>query len=196
MMTIFFDVDNQLDFLYPAGSLYVPGAEDLLPALGRLTQYAKDHQIQILSTADAHEENDPEFEDWPPHCIIGTVGQQKSAVTLAVPRPSILKSLSRATAAPNLQIIVEKQHTDCFTNPNLGPLLASLRADRYVVYGVVSEICVASAAMGLLDTGARVELVTDAIRHLDAFACDAMLSDFTSEGGVLTTADAVIGDKT
>ena len=40
MNTVFFDVDTQLDFLYPAGALYVPGAETLLPALTRLTNFA------------------------------------------------------------------------------------------------------------------------------------------------------------
>jgi nicotinamidase/pyrazinamidase len=190
MKTIFFDVDNQLDFLYPAGSLYVPGAEEILPALAKLTQYAKENQIQIISTADAHTENDPEFETWKPHCIVGTVGQQKSAATLAVAQPSILSSTSRSTAAPSPQIIVEKQHYDCFTNPNLAPLLASLRAERYVVYGVVSEICVRSAVFGLLATGGRVELVTDAIRHLNPTAYQTMLDEFRAEGGVVTTTAA------
>ncbi len=193
MKTIFFDVDNQLDFLYPAGSLYVPGAEEIVPALAKLTQYAKANQIQILSTADAHEENDPEFEDWPPHCVLGTVGQQKSAVTLAVAQPAILSSRTRSTVEPNPQIIVEKQYTDCFTNPNLAPLLMSLRGERYVVYGVVSEICVRHAALGLLNTGARVEMVTDAIRHLDVNAYEAMVSEFEAAGGVLTTCEEVMG---
>jgi nicotinamidase/pyrazinamidase len=188
MKTVFFDVDNQLDFLYPAGSLYVPGAEEILPALARLTQYAKANQIQILSTVDAHAENDVEFESWPPHCVVGTVGQQKAACTLAVPQPSILASRSRSAAAPSPQIIIEKQHTDCFTNPNLMPLLTQIAAERYVVYGVVSEICVRHAALGLLQqTKARVELVTDAIRHLDPSAYESMLTEFTERGGVLTT---------
>ncbi len=191
MKTIFFDVDNQLDFLYPAGSLYVPGAEAILPALGKLTQYAKVNQIQILSTADAHEEDDAEFTTWKPHCVVGTVGQQKSAATLAIAQPAVLSSTSRSTVSPSAQIIVEKQHTDCFTNPNLAPLLAAMRADRYVVYGVVSEVCVRYAVFGLLETGARVELVTDAIRHLDLLAYQAMLDQFLAEGGFETTCSVV-----
>ena len=192
MKTIFFDVDSQLDFLYPAGSLYVPGAEEILPALHKLTQYAKANQIQIVSTADAHEENDTEFETWPPHCVVGTVGQKKSAATLAVAQPAVLSSRSRSSVELGLQIIVEKQHTDCFTNPNLAPLLTSLRADRYVVYGVVSEICVRGALFGLLrTTDARVELVTDAIRHLDAGKYEAMVAEFKAEGGFLTATTAL-----
>jgi len=185
MKTLFVDVDNQLDFLYPAGSLYVPGAELLLPAFTRLTQYAKTHAVQILSTADAHTEDDPEFKSWPPHCVVGTVGQQKSSATL------LGTPLGFRPDAP--QILLEKQHTDCFTNPNLEPLLKQIGADRYVVYGVVTEICVSHALFGLLKTGARVELVTDAVRHLNESTCNQMIAKFQAEGGVLTTVSAVTG---
>lgn len=185
-MTVFFDVDNQLDFLYPAGALYVPGAEEILPALAKLTQYAKAQGIQIISTTDAHTEDDPEFKVWKPHCVAGTVGQQKSSATLAIAQPAVLSSSPGTTVNACPQIVIEKQHTDCFTNPNLAPLLASLDIDRYVVYGVVSEICVRFAALGLLKTGARVEIVTDAIEHLNEAAYESMLKEFTDAGGVLT----------
>jgi nicotinamidase/pyrazinamidase len=192
MKTIFFDVDNQLDFLYPAGALYVPGGEELLPVLAKVTQFAKTNQIQIISTADAHAEDDAEFEDWKPHCVAGTIGQQKSPVTLSIPQPPVLSSVSRSSVGPSPQIIVEKQHVDCFTNPNLAPLLTSLKAERYVVYGVVSEVCVRCALFGLLSiTGARVELVTDAIRHLKQSAYEKMLTEFQADGGILTNSAAL-----
>jgi nicotinamidase/pyrazinamidase len=61
-------------------------------------------------------------------------------------------------------------------------------ADRYVVYGVVTEICVRSAAFGLLRRGgARVELVTDAVRSLRQAEADAVFAEFTANGGILTT---------
>ena len=169
MKTVFFDVDTQLDFLYPAGALYVPGAEKIVPALARLTRFAVENQIQIISTADAHAEDDPEFKFWKPHCVVGTVGQQKAALVSDVS-----------------QILIEKQNVDCFTNSNLRPLLARLGADRYVVYGVVSEVCVRYALFGLLDTGARVEVVTDAIQSIDADKERAMLDEFQKRGGYLT----------
>ena len=40
MSTVFIDVDTQLDFLFPSGALYVPGAERLIPTLAHLTRYA------------------------------------------------------------------------------------------------------------------------------------------------------------
>jgi nicotinamidase/pyrazinamidase len=194
MKTIFFDVDDQLDFLYPAGSLYVPGAEEILPVLAKLTRCAKDSGIQILSTADAHSEDDAEFKAWPPHCVVGTVGQQKAMATLTVAQPAVLSSNPGATVdASAPQIIIEKQHTDCFSNPNLAGLLNALDADRYVVYGVVSEICVRFAALGLLKTGKRVEVVTDAIRHLNMDAYDAMIHEVKTHGGCLTDSSVVVG---
>lgn len=183
MKTIFFDVDTQLDFVFPAGALYVPGAEEMVPVLAKLTQFARANEILIISTADAHLENDVEFEVWKPHCVVGTVGQQKSSATLLPSQPAILSSRSRSSVQLAPQIVVEKQHTDCFTNPNLASLLATLKADRYVVYGVASEVCVRFAALGLLKTGARVELVTDAIRHLDSNALQSTLDEFVAEGG-------------
>lgn len=192
MSTVFFDVDTQLDFLYPAGALYAPGAEKIVPVLSDLTRLAAANNIQIISTVDAHVENDVEFESWKPHCVIDTIGQRKCSATLAIPQPPALASRSRSTVQPALQIIVEKQHTDCFTNPNLAPLLKSIRPSRYVVYGVVTEVCVRFAALGLLQTGARVELITDAVRALNSEASRKTLDEFVAEGGILTTSREIL----
>ncbi len=194
MKTIFFDVDTQLDFIFPAGALYVPGAETIVANLSKLTSYAAAHSYQIVSTADAHTEDDPEFKVWKPHCVAGTVGQQKCAATL-LPQYKVLTTTPGATVAPAPQIIVEKQMLDCFTNPNLRPLLKSLAAERYVVYGVVSEYCVKCAAIGLLETGARVELVADAIQTLDPAAENDLIDDFSSHGGHIITTAPVTGKK-
>src|SRR5271167_2976989 len=83
MKTVFLDVDTQIDFLFPAGALYVPGAEDTVPNLALLTRHALARGHQIISTVDAHSEDDPEFTVWKPHCIVGTIGQQKAAATLS-----------------------------------------------------------------------------------------------------------------
>jgi nicotinamidase/pyrazinamidase len=186
MKTVFFDVDTQLDFLCPAGALAVPGAGSIVASLSRLTCFAAARQIQLLSTADAHSEDDPEFKIWKPHCVAGTTGQQKMAGTLLNERVVLTSTPQEAP-----QIIIEKQNIDCFTNPNLRPLLTSLAVDRYIVYGVASEVCVRCAAFGLLETGSRVELVTDAIKSLSPQAEREMIERFQSLGGQLTTVAAV-----
>ena len=59
--TVFFDVDTQLDFMYPAGALYVPGAETIVEQIAALNRFAGAQGIPLVSTMDAHTENDPEF---------------------------------------------------------------------------------------------------------------------------------------
>jgi nicotinamidase/pyrazinamidase len=182
MKTVHFDIDTQIDFMFPAGALYVPGAETIL---GRIAALNREAEI-VISTMDAHAENDPEFQAWPPHCVVGTTGQQKPASTLLERRVVVPNALCALNVEGARQILLEKQKLDCFTNVNLAALLDHLQADRYVVYGVVTEICVKFAAFGLLKTGKRVELVTDAVRALSDEAGREILAEFTAAGGVLT----------
>jgi nicotinamidase/pyrazinamidase len=142
----------------------------------------------VVSTVDAHAENDPEFRAWPPHCVAGTAGQQKPAATLLEKRTTIPSTRQGFEIRDAQQILLEKQSVDCFTNPNLPALLDHLEADRYVVYGVVTEICVKNAAMGLLKSGRQVTVVTDAVRSLDNAKCEQFFHDFTAAGGKLGTA--------
>ena len=58
---IFWAVDAQADFMLPDGKLYVPGAENLLPNLKRLTDEARQGRVLLVSHGCIHPENDPEF---------------------------------------------------------------------------------------------------------------------------------------
>ena len=190
MKTVFVDVDTQLDFLSPSGALYVPGAEAIVDNVARLNRWAESQGILVISDTDAHRENDPEFADWPPHCVAGTLGQQKPAATLLAQRVTVASDAPVPDLSGIAQVILEKQTLDCFGCPNMATLLERLAADRFVVYGVVTEICVAHAAIGLLKWGS-VELVTDAVKELDPTVRDRFFAEFTSSGGVLTSVDAV-----
>jgi len=187
MKTVFFDIDTQIDFLFPAGSLYVPGAERLLPALAQLTRYAAEHSIPVVASMDAHAEDDAEFQLWPPHCVAGTQGQRKPADLLLERRVTIPTTAGEYAIEGAQQIIVEKQTLDVFANSNLPRLLEQLEAERCVVYGVATEYCVRSAITGLLKTGARVELVGEGVREIDAAGAQVTLSEFAAAGGCLTT---------
>ncbi len=193
MTTAFLDVDTQIDFMFPAGALYVPGAERLLPLFERLTRYAACAGIPLVSTMDAHTEDDPEFRVWPPHCVIGTAGQQKAAGTLLERRAVVHAGPGPVAIEGARQIIVEKHRIDIFEDSNLGRVIEMVRADRYVVYGLVTEYCVRCGGLGLLRTGKRVELATDAIRSLSADEERRTTEEFTAAGGRLTTVAAVCG---
>jgi nicotinamidase/pyrazinamidase len=188
MKTIFFDIDSQLDFLCPAGALYVPGAEHVVPAIAHLNRYAAAHGIPVISTTDAHTENDPEFQAWPPHCVAGTTGQHKAESTLLAKRVVVPNRPGELALDGAQQIIVEKQHVDAFTVPNFARIVEHLAADRFVVYGVVTEICVLCAARGLLKYGKPVTIVTDAVKSLSPEASDRAFAEIRAGGGTLAFA--------
>jgi nicotinamidase/pyrazinamidase len=191
MKTVFFDIDSQLDFLFPAGALYVAGAERIVPAITHLNRYAASHGIPVVSTTDAHLENDPEFSEWPPHCVLGTLGQRKAESTLldgrvVIPNRDVDLAIDGAR-----QLVVEKQTVDVFLCANLGRLVEQLQADRFVVYGVVTEICVLYAARGLLRMGKPVTVVADAVASLNSADSERALAEIRSSGGTLQTTSVI-----
>jgi nicotinamidase/pyrazinamidase len=170
MKNIFFmDIDTQRDFMLPTGALYVPGAERIIPKLRRLFDFARKNEITILSSADAHVANDPEFNECPAHCVQGTEGQRKLDETL-LRRPMIFpnKPMDRNlldTVRKYQQIIIEKQTLDVFSNPMAERMLRVL-PPRAIVFGVTTEYCVKMACLGLRRRGVQTALVSDAIRAL------------------------------
>jgi nicotinamidase/pyrazinamidase len=193
---IFWDVDTQADFMLPGGRLYVPGAEKLIPNLERLVDAARKGKAFLISTTDAHTPDDPEFRQWPPHCVKGTPGQKKIPQTLTdnffvIPNdPGI--ALPRDLRSYK-QIILEKQTLDDFDNRYTERVLAQLgREPEYCVFGVVTEYCVRLAALGLLQRGYRTSIVTDAIETLDPEAGKRAMEEFAAKGArFLTTEEAL-----
>ena len=185
----FFDVDTQMDFMLPSGSLYVRGAEEIIPNLQKLMTYAQTHGIPILSSADAHPPDDPSFAEWPPHCVVGTPGQQRIPETrlldacVVANQPGAFKSLSPWPA----QVIIEKQEYDALTNVNCNAILDVLGKRRYVVFGVATDYCVRGTVLGLLKRGCSVDLVTDAIRAITEQRGQQAVAEMVSAGARLIT---------
>jgi len=191
MRTVFFDIDTQIDFLYPSGALYVPQAERIVPAVARLNRFAAAHGIPVVSTTDAHAEDDPEFASWPPHCIAGTFGQRKPEATLLEHRVTVPNRECEWSMEGAAQIVLEKQTVNAFECRNIHRLVERLNAERYVVYGVVTEICVLHAVRGLLRTGKPVTVVTDAIESLSPESSTRALAEMRSGGAKLAEVSAI-----
>ena len=192
MNTVYLDIDSQLDFLYPSGALYVPGAERIAADIARLNRYAAAHGIPVISTTDAHTENDPEFATWPHHCVAGATGQHKAEGTLLA-RRVVLPNRSCTLAIEGAQqIVIEKQTVDAFHAPNLERVIDKLNGEEFVVYGVVTEICVLWAVRGLLRLGKRVTVVGDAVASLTDAGSDAAIDEMRN-GGVTFCQAAGLG---
>ena len=197
---IFWDVDTQVDFMLPGGKLYVPGAEKLIPNLKLLTDQARKDRVFLVSDACVHAPNDPEFQQFPPHCVRGTQGAEMIPETVA-DRFLILPNRREATVptdlSPYQQVILEKQTLDVFDNPHTETVIERLKqftdADaEFTVFGVVTEYCVRCATKGLLGRGRRVALVQDAIKTLKAEDGEGALAEMQAMGArMITTRDAI-----
>jgi len=195
----FFDVDTQRDFILKTGALSVPGAERIIPKLCRLFDFARNNDISILSTMDAHAADSPEFQEFPPHCIKGTEGQRKIDETL-LPRPLIFenkpvdRNLQEAVRR-NQQIIVEKQTLDMFDNPVTERLLRVL-PPRAIVFGVATEYCVKLAGLGLRRRGVQTVVITDAIRALTPKAEKEAIEEMRRAGVEFIVLDTLLAAST
>ncbi len=193
---IFWEVDAQEDFMKPDGKLYVPGAEKLLPNLRRLTNAAREGRVFLVSHGCIHEANDPEFTQFPPHCIRGSSGAKLMPEAITEKFVTIPNE-SSATLPQNLaqyqQIVLEKQTLDIFEIRHAESLLARLPRDaEFIVFGVVTEYCVRLAAKGLLERGRRVSVVQDAIETLNSAESQRTLTELTALGARLITTDEAL----
>lgn len=199
---VFLDVDTQEDFMLPQGALYISGADEIVPNLAKLMAWAREHGVPVLSTADAHEPDDPSFAQWPPHCVVGTAGQRRIPDT-QFPSPTVVANRPGSFAQPSRwsgQTIIEKSEYDVSTNPNFNAILSSLCASlapcRFVVFGVATDYCVRSAALGLRERGLSVDLVTDAIKPVTAEGGRKAIEEMAKAGvRFVKTAEIVASTK-
>ena len=194
--TVLWEEDTQADFMLPGGNLYVPGAEKIIPRIARLIKAAIETGSLIVSSRDAHTQNDPEFQRFPPHCVAGTPGAEIIPEGLAKRFRILRNDASRELPKDVLnfpQLILEKQTLDVFDNPKASALVDHLPSDaEYIVFGVATEYCVRLAAKGLLDRRRKVSVVKDAIEALSPEAARQTLDELQSQGARLITTDEAI----
>lgn len=205
---LFWDVDTQVDFIHQSGALAVPGAEAITSNLARLTRAALEHDVPVVASADDHQASDDEISDqpdfattYPPHCMHGTPGQEKiRETTIAGARVIGHQDLSETEIARQVReagpaLVILKKRFDVFSNPNTEKVLAALRPQRIVLYGVATDVCNNAAVEGLLARGhTHLTVVTDAIRALDEDQVDDLLDAWQSRGVTLRTTDEVLAD--
>jgi nicotinamidase/pyrazinamidase len=196
---ILWDVDTQVDFMLPHGKLYVPGAEETVPAMKRLVDATRTAGIVHVASADDHELTDEEISEqpdfgttYPPHCLRGTRGARKVPETEQEdPVPLTLEPVPERYLAGR-EFLLLKKSFDVFTNPNADPLLERLDPDEIVVFGVATDVCDDAAIRGFLQRGLKVRFVEDAARGLDEGRTAACLAAWRQAGVEFTTADEVI----
>ncbi len=199
MKRLLWDVDTQVDFMLAEGKLYVPGAEETIPAMERLVRAAREAGIPHLASADDHELTDPEISErpdfahtFPPHCLRGTRGARKIPETEQEdPVPLGLADVPERFLEGR-EFLLLKKHFDVFTNPNAERLLARLEPDEVILFGVATDVCSHAAVHGLIDRAHRVRFVEDAARGLDEERVARHMAGWRERGVEFTTVDEVL----
>jgi nicotinamidase/pyrazinamidase len=200
MRRLLWDVDTQVDFMLPDGKLYVPGAEQTAPAMGRLVAAAREAGLVHVASADDHELTDAEISSapdfattYPPHCLRGTRGARKVPETEQLdPVPLGLAPVPERYLAGR-EFLLLKKHLDVFTNPHAELLLERLDPDEVIVFGVATDVCDNAAILGMLERGRRVRFVEDAACGLDENRTAACLADWKRRGVAFSTVDGTLG---
>ena len=190
---LFIDIDTQNDFMFKEGNLYVPDAERIIENLKKLTEFAYRNNIPIFSSVDSHTQDDPEFKQFPPHCIKGTEGQKKINETkikeaLFIPSDRTIE----IDFTKYRQFIFEKDKLSVFSNPNFEKAIEKIGKEIFVVYGVATEYCVKECVEGLLERNKNVYIVVDAIKGVDEKKGKKFLEYASSKGVISVTTSSLV----
>lgn len=208
--TVFWDMDTQRDFMDVEGKLYVPGAQQILPALRRLTGFLSGQSdlrrvAAVLRREEGDEEIAAEKPDYkatfPPHCLEGSRGAEKVEET-ACARPLEIdleaeapEGLTSRLAGWKGEILLPRRKLDPFSNPNTEVLLSALAPQTIVFYGVTQDLSIRQALEGLLERDLRgLWLITDASRPVN-MKLQSKLLEGLEEKGVRFTATAKVLER-
>ena len=191
----FWNVDTQRDFMEETGALYVPGAREIRPALARLTAFAREKGIPVVSSADYHYQESAELSDapdfkttFPPHCMAETPGAELIPETC--PQKPLMISWEKLyrdfDTAHRREFLVTKDAFDVFEgNPNMDDFVEALYdetgRDTAVVYGVSGNVCVKYAVDDLRERDFRVVVISDAIANLPGLPDPRVSPEWTED---------------
>ena len=116
---VFVDIDTQRDFLEESGTLFVRGSQSIIPNLDRLSRPPTAAGSR-LATACCHVPEDPELQQFPPHCMAGTDGQRRIPATDR-PDSVVLGVGDRFEGGIRPHLTLEKSTFDVFSRPDAEP---------------------------------------------------------------------------
>ena len=176
-------VDVQNDFC-PGGALPVPGGDNVVRAINRLSPsfdtlvFSCDwHPGDHCSFSDA-----PEFRDgsWPPHCVQHSPGAEFHG-DLMVPLDAWV--VHKGTDP-------EREAYDAFQDTGLAEYLRGRGVQRVFVAGLATDYCVKATALSALREGFETILVKDACRGVAEDTTAAALAELAGAGVVACTSAA------
>ncbi|MFO8101970.1 MAG: nicotinate phosphoribosyltransferase [Dehalococcoidia bacterium] len=164
-------IDMLRGFLEEGHPLYCgEGARRIIPSVHKLLEEETARGSRIIYSCDNHTPDDPEFEMFPPHCIIGTE------------ETGIIPELAEFAGE-----IVPTRHYSGFYDSTLDEKLAEISPEKLIVCGVCTDICVMHTVADARNRGYDVEVPVDCVASFDEDAHRFALSHLENVLGAVLT---------
>ena len=119
------------------GPLSDESISQIIPEINLLSKVASEKGMEIISFYDNHDENSPEFESFPPHCLEGTE------------EASVVDELGWLEAYEKYKCLPKKS-TNAFFEDDIKALTSDDgKTDTFIVVGDCTDICVLQFALAL-----------------------------------------------
>ncbi len=161
-------VDVQNDFADSKGSLYVKGAEGILPLLNEEVAKARGAGALVVCTQDWHPPETPHFQDyggiWPVHCVRETWGAALHPA-LDVEGEIVRKGAGGEDGYSGFTVKDVDSGEERSTR--LEELLHARNIGRAVVAGLATDYCVKETAIDAARLGFEVSVRRAAVRAVN-----------------------------
>jgi nicotinamidase/pyrazinamidase len=161
-------VDVQNDFADPDGSLFVPGAPDIIATINSEIERAAAAGAAVVYTQDWHPPDTPHFAKdggtWPVHCVIGTWGAELHP-NLDVRGEVIRKGSGGEDGYSGFS--VRDPESGEVGSTRLESTLRAAGVERVVVIGLATDYCVKETALDALRRGFETTVLSKAVRAVD-----------------------------
>lgn len=161
-------VDVQNDFADPAGSLHVPGGEDVVAPIDALVTTALERGACVVYTQDWHPQVTPHFASgggvWPEHCVQGTWGAELHP-GLDVRGPVVRKGSHGEDGYSGFAM--RDPISGETTSTELDAVLRSRGIERVVVTGLATDYCVRATALDAIALGYATSAPRSLMRSVD-----------------------------
>ena len=159
-------VDMLNDFVNADGALYVAGAETLIDGIAtKASEFFANGDVVVYAN-DGHTINDPEFQTFPKHCVIGENGAE------------IVDGLKLVFEQGAIRFY--KTTFSGFSNQGLHGYLIRNLVDELYICGVATEFCIKETALDGIGKQYKVFVYKDLIKGLDG--ADASLKEMAMRG--------------
>ena len=161
-----------------------------------MRRFALENGFSIVASTDWHSAEDPEISDnpdyeqtFPAHCIANEPGSERVGYLGGLPIECIPnekmddEAVKKLSDKEQFHIVIRKQTTDVFSNPNTAFLVEFIAPKTVIVFGVALDVCVDQAVWGLFEfQNIKLCVLKDAVKGLEIRPIDELFDEFRQMG--------------